>query len=425
MGAGVASPIHAMQRAGTVVIESCSRQNYVLHLFAASSGQMKDAVTGLQRRLADFQSGTSRTADAVGEVRALASGAGDDCRHGVADTRELARTAEEAAKIVISTRETASKLIDHSRTIGEVVTLISQVARATQILSYNAAVEAARAGDAGRGFAVIAAEVQRLANQTQEATNEARLRVGAVVDSCTAVDGAITTLHSIVVDNAARAHTSSSSLERILSKIQDVNDSVAKVAQEAQERHVEATALNSMGETIGRSLIDSIVHVEAVRDATDQIQDASIALKENMRRIDRRDPRDLYPLLPACELIRSYTAKTMIVGTPDGARHFRQAIATLDGELHAHLKAWRRAARGGEAGFADEFLRHYIQYRDYCYDTIGQVEQGDMARALRQIGERNVPKYVEMKEVLMKQLEPGNAPGTNGIRASSRDEQAG
>jgi methyl-accepting chemotaxis protein len=91
------------------------------------------------------------------------------------------------------TRTLVRALDESSREIGDVVSLISQIAEQTNMLALNATIEAARAGAAGRGFAVVAAEVKELSRATADATGQIETRVGAiqrdVVSTVAAIDG--------------------------------------------------------------------------------------------------------------------------------------------------------------------------------------------------------------------------------------------
>lgn len=101
--------------------------------------------------------------------------------------QEVGRQVAESTEISLSAVEEAEKtnkqvegLSEASHRIGEVVTLIQDVAAQTNLLALNATIEAARAGDAGKGFAVVASEVKSLAGQTAKATEEISLQIGAI-----------------------------------------------------------------------------------------------------------------------------------------------------------------------------------------------------------------------------------------------------
>jgi methyl-accepting chemotaxis protein len=101
-------------------------------------------------------------------------------------SRQVGQTSDVVFSAVSKAKATSDKfngLAQATRTIGDVVKLIGQIAGQTNLLALNATIEAARAGEAGRGFAVVASEVKSLAVQTASATNEIAGQITALQTS--------------------------------------------------------------------------------------------------------------------------------------------------------------------------------------------------------------------------------------------------
>jgi methyl-accepting chemotaxis protein len=128
-----------------------------------------------------------------------------NCRSSVQEigsrVHEANRISSEAVEQAESTNSKIAQLSQSASRIGDVIKLITAVAEQTNLLALNATIEAARAGEAGRGFAVVASEVKMLATQTAKATDEITAQIAgmqaATKDSVQAIRGIGTTIKLI------------------------------------------------------------------------------------------------------------------------------------------------------------------------------------------------------------------------------------
>lgn len=166
--------------------------------FERSIGEMTNAFVAASDSLLGSARQLSQAADAgIGNARTVADAADESSRNVetvAAATTQLATSVEEIARQVAEsnkvvgiaadeaarTESDINTLSESAAKIGEVVALINSIAEQTNLLALNATIEAARAGEAGKGFAVVASEVKQLASQTAKATEDISARVSGI-----------------------------------------------------------------------------------------------------------------------------------------------------------------------------------------------------------------------------------------------------
>ncbi|HEX9023085.1 MAG TPA: methyl-accepting chemotaxis protein, partial [Geobacteraceae bacterium] len=156
--------------------------------------------------------------------------------NGMAVVEETWNCMRKISESVTSTLETIQLLETSSARIGEMVVLIEDIADQTNLLALNAAIEAARAGEQGRGFAVVADEVRALAERTTRATREIGEMIKAIQNE---TRGAVTAMDQGVKEvetGTGEAARSGQALQEILNQINSVVAQVNQIAVAAEEQ---------------------------------------------------------------------------------------------------------------------------------------------------------------------------------------------
>ncbi len=224
------------------VIEEVSQASQQMNANAENMSRSAEKSTQRSEAVMMASESASANVNAVSAATEELSASIQEIKRRVLQSAEIARRADQEAD---STNVTIKGLAEAADRIGEVVSLISDIANQTNLLALNATIEAARAGEAGKGFAVVASEVKNLATQTAKATEEITVQItgmqGATGDAVGAIENigkTISEINEVASNIASSVEEQGAATDEIAKNVQlaasgtsEVNSSIAEVGE--------------------------------------------------------------------------------------------------------------------------------------------------------------------------------------------------
>ncbi|MFZ1931138.1 MAG: HAMP domain-containing methyl-accepting chemotaxis protein, partial [Candidatus Sulfotelmatobacter sp.] len=260
---------------------------------ASASEELSSSAT-LQAQGADHQKDqAAQVATAMQEMSSTVQQVSENCSQAADASRRAAETAraggavvEKAltqmraiAESVAGTAKEIGELGRRTDQIGRIAGVIDDIADQTNLLALNAAIEAARAGEQGRGFAVVADEVRKLAERTTTATKEISQMISVIQDGTKAAVKAMDIGSHQVEEGVASTARAGESLQQIIHMSEEVGSMITHIATAATEQSGATSDVNQSMDQIAHLVNESAVAAQQSAKACQDLSELALALQ--------------------------------------------------------------------------------------------------------------------------------------------------
>lgn len=225
-----------------------------VHILGSAAGELAAMATQQQR-------GASEQSSAVLETQRAMDSVAESARKIADASRDVLRNAESTLDTHDTVSHRIAALIDHTQRINELLELIKNVSNKSEVLALNAALEGIKAGESGRGFSLVAAQMQRLAESTRETVKDVKSLMTDIDAATSATVLSMEQASKLASDTATAARAISlitqqqkTGVEQIVAAMKEIGSVTEEVSNSTQESMAAADELKQLSERLGETV---------------------------------------------------------------------------------------------------------------------------------------------------------------------------
>lgn len=284
MAAKMRSALTDIHQASEQLVDSADQLSDTASQVARQSSEQSAAATTMAASIEELNSSIVQVADHAQEAREISDHSGTVAGEGAAVIQHAAGSMTDIAATVRAASEVVSTLGEESQAISAIVSTIKEIADQTNLLALNAAIEAARAGEQGRGFAVVADEVRKLAERTTVSTEEIATMIGKIQGG---TDMAVARMNEGVHQveaGVAFAGEAGNSITNIRESADKVAEVVVNISYSLTEQSATSSEIAKNVERIARGAEDNNFLAQNAARHAEMFEQLSSSLKTQVAR---------------------------------------------------------------------------------------------------------------------------------------------